>query len=189
MESRNAIENNSSNLEKSVSKSADRNVQRPTHLSLPRLQIPAASRPAPVEIPPVMVDQFLIASEMYQLGWGDYLAPSLTDSSCTSSTPDLEYTPGLYYDMDLPTPATLQFTKNEARELAQWKAVVGDLRKSHRDALVEYRHAPRDRTVRKKIRKLRWQRESRLARITRIYNVRRIRQLFRAENNFLCEGW
>ncbi|KAI0404765.1 hypothetical protein F4802DRAFT_566260 [Xylaria palmicola] len=93
------------------------------------------------------------------------------------------------YLVDPPTPATLQFTEIEAREMAQWQEVVVGLREAHSKAVEKMWEDPRDRETRAAVRSLRAEREKMVKDIEQSSNCRQIRKQFRKDFNDLLPGW
>jgi hypothetical protein len=182
----------STRLEKA---SENTKAMRPSHLSLPRLKIPRNQGPKPIEIPQDMAESFLTMVMAYQKAWGVILplpvvrAESYSDcDEDDNSSPSEEEHIDPYYE-EIPTPPTLQFTANEARELEQWKETVGELRTAHCEAFEELARHPRDRELRNKVQELRKERQMKVAKISQIHERRRIRRDFRKDFNNHALGW
>ncbi|KAI1198962.1 hypothetical protein F5X97DRAFT_323020 [Nemania serpens] len=159
--------------------------KRPTHCSLPKLTIPSYRGPAPKEIQPSQAEFFLKNMAAISRAPGSLL-PLPVPPASSALPSDLEHDP---YLEDLPMPPTLQFTKNDAIEIAQWREIVGTLRETHADALEQLMDNPRDSKLREKVQALRVEREKNVNAIALAHERRHIRKNFRKDFNNVLPGW
>ncbi|KAJ2994619.1 hypothetical protein NUW58_g1509 [Xylaria curta] len=163
---------------------------------LPKLAIQPYRGPMPLEIPPEQVRVFIdrIATRRHlpiSLLPLPVYSPSPTDNPKQPlAQPSLsnERHPDPYL-VDLPTPNTIQFTQNEAVELAQWQEIVGTLREAHSKALNKLMDDPRDIKAREEVRRLRAEREKNVSAIAQVNERRQIRRNLRKDFNHILPGW
>ncbi|KAI1165962.1 hypothetical protein F5B18DRAFT_668497 [Nemania serpens] len=164
--------------------------ERPTHRSLPKLNIPSYRGPEPKEIKPNQANHFMNIMAASSPAPDPLLSlPVLPASSANNFDLlafNVEHDP---YLEDLPTPPTLQFTKIDALEIEQWKKIVGTLRETHAAALDQLHDNPRDSELREKVRTLRAEREKNVNAVALAYERRKIRIFFRKDFNNLAPGW
>ncbi|KAI1111167.1 hypothetical protein F5Y14DRAFT_454322 [Nemania sp. NC0429] len=155
---------------------------RPTPRSLPKLIIPPYRGAEPRKIPASQAILFLnaIAARSEMLGnrppANDFKSPAF----------DGEHDP---YLEDLPTPADIQFTKNEEKEIAEWERLAGAYREAHTIAFEKLKKHPKDRELMGKVRALSIERKRNLEAITQARDRRKIRKNFRRDFNNLLTGW
>ncbi|KAI8626234.1 hypothetical protein F5Y19DRAFT_478842 [Xylariaceae sp. FL1651] len=175
---------------------------RRTHVSLPRLIIKPYRGRTPEEIPADLVNWFIRYIETHHRAPITLLPLPVLPSSpnhdldfpssvsrCADPPFDTrQYQPDPYV-VNLPTPATLLFTENEAEELQQWRATVGSIREAHSVALDQLIDDPSDVNAKEEVRRLRRLREDHASSIARIHENRGIRRNFRKDFNHLMPGW
>ncbi|KAI0906281.1 hypothetical protein F4823DRAFT_89915 [Ustulina deusta] len=171
-------------------KGPERNRERPTHLSLPKLIIKTHKGPKPMQIPAAQVDNFINIVAAHAREPVTLLPLPVSPASLTrASHPQPNGKHPDPYLVDLPTPVTIQFTENEVVELMQWKQIVGGMRDAHAEALDQLMDNPRDTKLREEVRKLRSEREKNAAAIAQIHEHRQIRKAFRRDFNEILLGW
>ncbi|KAF2966242.1 hypothetical protein GQX73_g7351 [Xylaria multiplex] len=164
--------------------------ERLTHISLPKLIIKPYTGRVPRHIPKNDVEFFLniMAANKPRpitlLPLPVYPA-SPTRGPCSPSDGESQDP----YLVDLPTPVTIQFTRNEATELKQWRETVGGMREAHGKALDKLGENLRDTKLRAEVRKLRLERERQADAIAQMHDRRKIRKAFRKDFNNLLPGW
>ncbi|KAI0487084.1 hypothetical protein F4859DRAFT_510867 [Xylaria cf. heliscus] len=179
----------------SATKSLDSINERPTHLSLPKLTIHPYKGPPPLEIPPSQAELFIDAMTAFRQEPATLIPLPVFPAPSTRKYRSLRHRPNGQnavvdpYLVDLPTPATIQFTKNEAIELAQWKAIAGSLREAHSEALDKLLDNPTDTKLRNQVRKLRLERERNVKAVDQVFENRHIRKNFRKDFNNMMPGW
>jgi len=179
--------------------------ERLTHKSLPKLVIDPYYGPLPEEVPADKVQWFMdYMSTYYRPPPSSAFLPFPVLPAGRKSNNGIASTyrpiPPNYpkysrwnavdpYDVDLPTPLTLQFTENEAFELQQWREVVGELRESHSEALERLLSDPKDANAKGEVRKLARARAEMVENIASIHDRRQIRRNFRKDFNHIIPGW
>ncbi|KAI8944899.1 hypothetical protein F4801DRAFT_584968 [Xylaria longipes] len=178
-----------------ATKSLNRSYERPIHLSLPKLTIVPYKGNVPLEIPPSQVDLFIdIMTTSRQtpvtlIPLPVFPAPPTRKPRALRRTNRQNVEHVDPYLVDLRTPTTIQFTKNDAIELAQWREIAGSLREAHSEALDQMVDNPTDMKLRKQVRELRTEREKNVKAVEKVFERRQIRKSFRRDFNDMLPGW
>ncbi|KAI0398019.1 hypothetical protein F5Y17DRAFT_413186 [Xylariaceae sp. FL0594] len=189
--------------------------KRPTPQSLPKLEIEEYYGPLPEEVPASRVEGFMKYVAIFHRappsnydvrGLGSRasrkernISQNIDDDDEKKTSPDRPkppYHPNFSkwnavdpYDVNPPTPPTLQFTEHDAVELRQWREAVGELRDAHDEAFERLRENPKDLAVKAELRAISRARAKKIERIAEIHDRRRIRRDFRKDFNHIVSGW